>query len=123
MRRDDPATWLDPARHADWATMAPEGYERGPGLLTQGGQGGRRPPWVASRFHRTPINLPLNLHRRDLMELTYLWPPWLSGFHHPRRGLHNRAGARWTAHALGHDSPQTLQSFQRHPVSFRRDSL
>jgi hypothetical protein len=54
------------------------------GMLPQGGQGG--PPGslgLAIVLDSDP--LPLRF-ARDLMEVTYIWPPWLTGSHHPRLG-------------------------------------
>jgi hypothetical protein len=57
----------------------------GPGMLTQGGKGGRAAP-LASRLHRIPTRVPLSLHGIS-WELPTFGPPWLSERYHPRLGL------------------------------------
>jgi hypothetical protein len=52
------------------------------GMLTQGVPGSRPAP-LASRLHRISYPLPIEF-AWDLMEVTYILPPWLSESYHPR---------------------------------------
>jgi hypothetical protein len=80
-----------PAAQPSTATVAvPGGAQKieavgARGLLTlQGSQGrGGRPAPLAARLYSIRTPLPIEL-ARDLMEVAYLWPPWLSGSCHLR---------------------------------------
>ena len=68
---DQPNTFLAPAgatetsgrvqRRQHLPAGRPAGHQYGPGMLNQGGQGGRPAP-LASRLHRIPAHFLLNLH-------------------------------------------------------------
>jgi hypothetical protein len=54
-----------------------------PGMLTQGGQGGRPAP-LASRLHSIPTHFPLILHGIWWKFPAFGPPSWLTGSYHPR---------------------------------------
>ena len=55
------------------------------GMLTQGARGAR-PPWPRDCIGFPPA-LPVGF-AWDLMKVTYLWPPWLTGSYQPRLVTH-----------------------------------
>jgi hypothetical protein len=77
-----------------------------PGMLTQGVQGARLGP-LGRTIAWDPHPLTIEF-ARDRMEVTYMWPPWLSGSHRPRQVLH-----RQSRQERRHDAKATVR---RRPV-------
>jgi hypothetical protein len=62
--------------------LSPDQGGEDQGCELRGARGGRPAP-LASRLHRISYPLPIGF-ARDLMEVSYHWPPWLSESYHPR---------------------------------------